>query len=326
MGSPGIFGRAFSTQTLDGHMTSSSKLQAEGLVKWYGQIIAVNNLDFATDASIVGLLGPNGAGKSTLIKLLVGQLKPSKGNISLMGHKPWCNQALLAKLGYCPEHDRFYEDMSAAEFVTVLTRFHGYSQKQATDQAQVALQRLGLDEHAQKPIRNLSHGMRQRLKLAQAIAHKPRVLILDEPLSGMDPANRSQTIELLRQEADTGTFVLVSSHVLHELEAMTDHILLLNQGRMVAQGQVSKIRELIDAHPHRIALTCDRVRDLGRELLQYEDVVRIEVERSQLVVQTRDPDACYDRIGQLATNGEYQIQSMVSLDDNLQAVFRYLVK
>jgi ABC-2 type transport system ATP-binding protein len=229
-------------------------------------------------------------------------------------------------LGYCPEHDRFYEDLTPLQFVSLLTRLHGYPADEARKLSGEALELVELTQKIDKPIRTLSHGMRQRLKVAQALAHQPGWLVLDEPLSGMDPVGRARMIRLFRKKAEEGTAVLVSSHVLHELEAMTTDILLLNKGRLLAQGQVQAIRELIDSHPHRIALQADRLRDLGRELLKYDDVVRVEVSGERIVVETRSPDTCYTRIGQLAAGGDFHVGSMVSLDDNLEAVFRYLVK
>jgi ABC-2 type transport system ATP-binding protein len=300
--------------------------QSTGLTKWFGQVIAVNDITFQSRAGIVGLLGPNGAGKSTLIKLLSGQLRPSKGEVRVSGQTPWGNRRLLSSLGYCPEHDRFYEDLTPLQFVSLLTRLHGYPADEARKLSGEALELVELTQKIDKPIRTLSHGMRQRLKVAQALAHQPGWLVLDEPLSGMDPVGRARMIRLFRKKAEEGTAVLVSSHVLHELEAMTTDILLLNKGRLLAQGQVQAIRELIDSHPHRIALQADRLRDLGRELLKYDDVVRVEVSGERIVVETRSPDTCYTRIGQLAAGGDFHVGSMVSLDDNLEAVFRYLVK
>jgi ABC-2 type transport system ATP-binding protein len=300
--------------------------QSTGLTKWFGQVIAVNDITFQSRAGIVGLLGPNGAGKSTLIKLLSGQLRPSKGEVRVSGQTPWGNRRLLSSLGYCPEHDRFYEDLTPLQFVSLLTRLHGYPADEARKLSGEALELVELTQKIDKPIRTLSHGMRQRLKVAQALANQPGWLVLDEPLSGMDPVGRARMIRLFRKKAEEGTAVLVSSHVLHELEAMTTDILLLNKGRLLAQGQVQAIRELIDSHPHRIALQADRLRDLGRELLKYDDVVRVEVSGERIVVETRSPDTCYTRIGQLAAGGDFHVGSMVSLDDNLEAVFRYLVK
>jgi ABC-2 type transport system ATP-binding protein len=300
--------------------------QATGLTKWFGQVIAVNDLTFQSRAGIVGLLGPNGAGKSTLIKLLCGQLRPSKGEVKVDGKSPWGNRRLLSSLGYCPEHDRFYEDLTPLHFVSLLTRLHGYPAEKADELARKALELVELTHKIDKPIRTLSHGMRQKLKVAQALAHEPGWLVLDEPLAGMDPVSRARMIKLFRKKAEEGTAVLVSSHVLHELEAMTEDILLVNKGRLLAQGQVQAIRELIDNHPHRISLQADRLRDLGRELLKHDDVVRVEVAGESIIVETQSPDTCYTRIGELAASGDFQVSSMVSLDDNLEAVFRYLVK
>lgn len=297
-----------------------------GVSKWFGQIIAVNDLSFESSAAVVGLLGPNGAGKSTLIKLLTGQIRPSRGLVRVFGENPWNNLKLMARLGYCPEHDRFYEDLSVSQFVTLLTRLQGYPPERAQDLAHDAIERLELGPKSDEPIRTLSHGMRQKVKLAQAIAHRPDWLLLDEPLSGLDPVSRAKVIALVRELAEAGAKILVSSHVLHELQAMTSDILLLNKGRLVAQGQVSEIRKMIDAHPHRIALSGARPRELGRELLQFEDVARVEIESGRIIIETRSPDACYSRIGELAASGDFPVDAIYSLDDNLEAVFRYLVK
>jgi ABC-2 type transport system ATP-binding protein len=307
-------------------MADVAQIEAGGLTKWFGQVIAVNDVTFENRASIVGLLGPNGAGKSTLIKLLTGQLRPSKGKIRVLGENPYDNRRLLSMLGYCPEHDRFYEDLSPFQFVLLLTRLHGIDQKQAEKLADQALEMVELTDKRNSPIRSLSHGMRQRLKVAQALAHKPKWIVLDEPLSGMDPVGRAKMIKLFREQAESGATVLVSSHVLHELEAMTSDILLINRGRLLAQGKVQGIRDLIDGHPHRIALVADKPRDLGRELLKFGDVIRVEVHDEKVVIETHTPDVCYTRIGDLAVSGDFQVNSMVSLDDNLEAVFRYLVK
>ncbi len=299
---------------------------AQGLAKWYGQVIALNDVSFEIQAPIVGLLGPNGAGKSSLIRLLTGQLRPSKGRVSVMGQAPFGNRMLLARMGYCPEHDRFYEQLTAYQFLEMLTRLYGVEAAGAARLADEALSRLDLTKQRDQVIFTLSHGMRQRLKVAQALAHQPDWLVLDEPFSGMDPIGRAKMIRLLRQQAEGGCRILLSSHVLHELEAVTSDILLLHQGRLLAKGMIQSIRRLIDEHPHRIALTAKNPRELGRELLKYEDVARVEIENDSLVVETRSPDACYDRIGELALAGGFQIKSMLSLDDNLESVFRYLVK
>ncbi len=307
-------------------MSSSATIDASGLTRWFGPVIALNDVQLSVQAPIIGLLGPNGAGKSTFIKLLVGLLKPSLGTLLLMGQQPWQNDDLAARLGYCPERHRFWNDMTALEFVQLLTRLHGFDASLSLSTAHDALSRVELEKMAMRKIKTLSHGMRQRLKLAQALAHKPEILVLDEPLTGLDPLQRSMVISLLKEEARKGVFVLVSSHVLHELEAMTRHIVMLNRGRVVAEGELEKIRELMDSHPHRIALVAKRLRALGQELLGHDDVVRVEVDDRKIVIETRRPDECYDRIGKLALDGDFQIEQMYSMDDNLEAVFKYLVE
>jgi ABC-2 type transport system ATP-binding protein len=304
----------------------TGSIAATGLSKWFGQVIALSDVTFESQAPIIGLLGPNGAGKSTFIKLLVGLIQPSQGSVRVNGQKPFCNLGLLSQLGYCPEHDRFYENLTPLEFLQFLTRLQGADFKESRRKSLEAIACVELMEKSDQPIRTLSHGMRQRLKVAQAIVHGPRFLVLDEPLSGLDPSGRSKMIKLFRDQVKLGTTILVSSHVLHEVEAMTADILLFNRGKLLAQGEVKKIRDLIDAHPHRIALVCDRLRDLGRELLRFDDVARVEIDHGRMIVETRSPDACYSRIGELGATGGFHIQSMVSLDDNLEAVFRYLVK
>jgi ABC-2 type transport system ATP-binding protein len=304
----------------------NAAIKAAGLTKWFGQVIAVNDLGFESDAPVIGLLGPNGAGKSTLMKLIVGQIRPSKGDVRVFGQTTFNNQSFLSDLGFAPEHDRFYEDLSLIEFVTILTRLHGYVQSEARKLAGLALEKVGLTEKIGQPIKTLSHGMRQRVKIAQAIAHNPKFLVLDEPLNGLDPIIKAKMIALFSELAGEGVHLLISSHVLHELEAITSDILLLNKGHMVARGEVRKIRELIDAHPHRIALTCEQPRELGCELLKLEHVIRVEIDEKKVVIETRSPDDSYQQIGQLAASDGFRITSLMSVDDNLESVFRFLVK
>jgi len=301
-------------------------LQLESVSKWYGQVIALNGIDCRSDVTILGLLGPNGAGKSSLLKLLVGLARPSRGRVRVFGQEPWRNRRLLADLGYCPEHHRLYEGLTALQFVTLLLQLNGYRAAQARQLAEAALERVELVGKRQAPLATLSHGMRQRVKLAQAVAHQPCWLALDEPLTGMDPLGRSLTIELVRQLADQGVRVIVSSHVLHELEALTSDILLLHRGQLLAQGPVARIRELIDEHPHRILLKCRQTRRLGQRLAGYQYVRRLEFDSGSLVVETDRPDEFYTLIGELAAGDDFVIEAMMSLDDNLEAVFRYLVK
>ncbi len=307
--------------------TTSPVVSAEHLSKWYGQVIGLNDVTALVPRGITGLLGPNGAGKSTFMKLMTGQLKPSKGSLTVFGEPIWGNPSAYFRIGFCPEQDRFYERMTGREWVSALVGLNGVGEAMASDMASRALDVVGLSDVADKKIAAYSKGMRQRVKLAQALAHDPELLILDEPLSGMDPLVRRKTIRLIKDWARAGKSIIVSSHVLHEIESMTSNILLINQGRILAEGNVHQIRDLIDEHPHTVFVRADRTRDLAREFLTDEQVLSLRFEDGGVVVQTARPDVFYSRLTDLAASEALgAIHEVTSPDDNLQAVFQYLVK
>jgi ABC-2 type transport system ATP-binding protein len=274
-----------------------------------------------------GLTGPNGAGKSTFMKLMTGQLKPSQGSIRVMGEPIWGNPAVYARIGFCPEQDAFYDRMTGLEWVTALVRLNGLNDADAEAAAKRALDRVDLLDAAGKKIGAYSKGMRQRVKLAQALVHDPELLILDEPLTGMDPLMRRKTIRLIKDWARAGKHIIVSSHILHEIESMTSNILLINNGRILAEGNVHQIRDLIDHHPHTVYVRGADPRALARRFLTEDDVLSMKFEKDAVVVETARPDSFYARLTELAASGEAgQIDEVQSPDDNLQAVFKYLVK
>ncbi len=300
---------------------------ADHVSKWYGQVIGLNDVSVAIPAGVTGLLGPNGAGKSTLMKLLTGQLTPSKGTIRVLGEPIWNNPRLYYRLGFCPEQDAFYDRMTGLEWVAGLVRLNGFDDREATGAAREALRRVDLLDAADKKIGGYSKGMRQRVKLAQAIVHDPELLIFDEPLAGMDPIGRRRTIRLIKEWGRAGKSIVVSSHILYEIEAMTSNILLINNGRILAEGDVHSIRDLIDEHPHTVHIRAAQPRALARDFLTRDDVLSLRLEQDALVVETSRPDAFYRHLTELAASGEAGIIAEVtSPDDNLQAVFKYLVK
>jgi ABC-2 type transport system ATP-binding protein len=306
---------------------TAALVAADHLSKWYGQVIGLNDVSVAVPHGITGLLGPNGAGKSTFMKLITGQLKPSKGSINVLGEPIWRNPALYFRIGFCPEQDSFYERMTGLEWVTALVRLNGVTDAEASAMANRALEMVELTDAANKKIGAYSKGMRQRVKMAQALAHDPELLILDEPLSGMDPIARRKTIRMIKEWGRAGRSVVVSSHILHEIESMTSNILLINQGRILAEGNVHQIRDLIDEHPHTVYIKADETRALAREFLTQDDVLSLKFEDDAVVVQTGRPDVFYARLTDLAASGELgMIHEVTSPDDNLQAVFQYLVK
>ena len=306
---------------------SEPTIKAQNLSRWYGQVIAVNDISLEIGAGVSGLLGPNGAGKSTLMKVLTGQLKPSKGEVRIFGHKVWNNAEVMRRIGLCPEQDAFYEDQSAFHFVTYLTRLHGYTVADAEKIATSTLGVVSLSERMHDPIKTYSKGMRQRTKLAQAIAHDPDVLFLDEPLTGTDPIGRRAMIDLILELGDRGKTVVVSSHVLHEVEAMTSDITLINKGRVIADGDIFQIREMIDDHPHTISIDTDKPRELAHLLIDAKDILSVVFdEEGGLKVSTRKPAECYVRIPKAALDNGIKIRRLTSPDNNLEAVFRYLTE
>ena len=307
--------------------TGAPIVVAEKVSKLYGEISGLNDVSVSVPPGVTGLLGPNGAGKSTFMKLITGQLKPSQGAITVLGQPIWDNPALYFEIGFCPEQDAFYERMTGLEWVTGLVRLNGYTEKEADDIAKAALSSVDLLEASGKKIGAYSKGMRQRVKLAQAIAHDPSLLILDEPLSGMDPLARRKTIRLIKEWARSGKSIIVSSHILHEIESMTSNILLINNGKILAEGDVHQIRDLIDEHPHTVFVRAANPRALAREFLTNADVRSLRFEAGAVVVETARPDAFYTRLTELAATAELgAIEEVTSPDDNLQAVFQYLVK
>ena len=302
-------------------------ITAEHVSKWYGQVSGLNDVILKVPPGITGLLGPNGAGKSTLMKLVTGQLKPSKGVVTVLGEPIWHNPPIFSRIGFCPEQDAFYERMTGIEWVSALVSLNGVGETAAREMSARALETVGLTDVANKRIAAYSKGMRQRVKLAQAIAHDPELLILDEPLSGMDPIVRRKMIRLIKDWGRSGKSVLVSSHILHEIESMTPNIVLINQGRILAEGNVHQIRDLIDEHPHTVYVKADDTRQLARRFLADDDVLSLRFEEGAVVVQTARPDIFYARLTELAASGELgTIHEVTSPDDNLQAVFQYLVK
>jgi ABC-2 type transport system ATP-binding protein len=302
-------------------------LECRSVSKLYGVVIGVNDLSLELEPGVHGLLGPNGAGKSTLIKLITGQLLPTEGEIRVFGENPWNNPGLLRRIGYCPEHDAFWRFLTGVQFVTTLAELSGIPSSDACERATRALARVGATGFMNRPISTYSKGMRQRTKLAQALVHEPDLLVLDEPLSGTDPVGRHELMDLILQLGAEGTSVLVSSHVMHEVQAMTSRFLLIFGGRVLAAGEVGEIRQLLYEIPHRIRITCDRPRVLARHLAGEDavDGVQTDAERGELWVTTREPRQLFVALPDLAAKTGVAIRELGSEDDSLDAVFEYLV-
>jgi len=297
----------------------------EHVAKWYGQVIGLVDADVAIGPGVTGLLGPNGAGKSTFLKLLTGQLQPSQGQVRLFGVDPFRTTRMHGRVGFLPEPDAFYEEWTGRAFVRFLTRLHGFARKEARRRADAALEQVGLGDVGSRRVRTYSKGMRQRLKLAQALAHEPDLLVLDEPLTGMDPVWRRRTMDLVRRLGESGVAVVVSSHILHEVEAMTDTFVLLYQGRVRASGSREEIRAYLSEVPHRIRIRSPRARPLAQALLEFDGVTGVRLADGGLRVETTKPDELFDRLPGLVLDGELPVEALEEEDADLDAIFGYLV-
>ena len=293
--------------------------------RWYGQVIALNDVTTCIGPGVTGLLGPNGAGKSTFLKLVAGQLKPSQGEVRLLGRPAWGTPELFHRVGLCPEQDALFESLTALQFVSALARLTGYDEMAAKRRAESALGEVDLLPAKDRRIGGFSRGMRQRVKLAQVLVHGPEVLLLDEPVSGMDPVNRRRVVDLVKRLGREGKTVLVSSHILHEVEAMTRRVLLIHNGRILAEGDVREIRDLLDEHPHTVALRARSPRALAEKVVRLPHVLSLSFgpEGEWLTVQTARPDEFYGGLHEAAV--EAGVTEMYSPDEDLESVFKYLV-
>ena len=302
-------------------------IETRNLSKWYGNVLGLSDVSLEIEPGISGLLGPNGAGKSTFFKLITGQLKPSIGKVLIKGHKVRNNWPLFSQVGYCPEQDSFYEDVTGWEFLTGLLKLFHYSPSEVETQARQALEIVELLEEKNRPVKSYSRGMRQRLKLAQAIAHNPDVIILDEPLNGLDPLGKRKVIRLIKDYKKEGRTILVSSHVLPEIEALTNNIILVHQGKILAKGDVHYIRDLIDTHPHLVSIKVKGPRELASKFIRENYVLNVNFGQTadSLLVETTNRDKFFGLLTRLVAENRMDVEEITSPDDNLQAVFDYLV-
>jgi ABC-2 type transport system ATP-binding protein len=304
-----------------------SMIELNGLSKWYGEVIGLNNVTACIGHGITGLVGPNGAGKSTLMALATGQLRPSKGTIRVLGQKVWDNPAVLSQIGYCPEGDPFWSNLTGQQFVVLLARVSGMSGRMMREAAREAIHLTGMTENAGRAIKGYSKGMRQRIKVAQALVHGPRLLILDEPFTGADPVGRHELGNLFRALAEKGVDVLISSHILHEVEALTRQILLIDHGRIVAQGDIHAVRRTLHDRPHAIRVRVDDPRRLAIQLAGLDVVTGVRITASDCVmIETPSPDQVYGRLPELLLRENMTVREIAAADESLEAVFGYLTQ
>jgi ABC-2 type transport system ATP-binding protein len=298
-------------------------LTFDRVTKFYGPVIGINNVTCRIGPGITGLLGANGAGKSTLIKLASGQLRPSQGHVRVGRHAAW-STAAKRSFGYSPDLDRFYEEMSGREFVYTMARLYGYGRREARERTELALEEVGMTDRAGRRMGGCSHGMRQRIKLAQALVHDPDLLLLDEPLNGIDPGGRREINELLSRLAERGKAVLVSTHILIDVEHLADTIVMISRGRIIATGTLAEVRNLLDDQPLVIEIVSDRARQVASLLAASSDVRSVEVRGDTLTVKTIQPARFFANVAQLVVENKFAVQRLQTLDSGAEAVFDYL--
>ncbi len=297
--------------------------------RWYGQVVALNDVSCTVNAGITALLGPNGAGKSSLLKLVTGQIRTTTGTVRVLNLSPFANPAVYKRLGYCPELESAYEEQTGRQFVTFMAALAGIPTSERSSRVAAAIEKVAMTAAADRKMGGYSKGMRQRIKVAQAIVHDPEVLILDEPLNGLDPVGRRDIGNILLELGAVGKCIVISSHILHEVEHLTRNILLLHKGRLLAQGDIYAIRALIDKHPHKVQLECEKSRQLAQTLVAMESVVSVRIDRdnrSLVEIETPTPDKFYADLPGIVDRDGLEISAFHSPDNNLEAVFNYLVQ
>lgn len=300
----------------------------DNVSKFYGEILGVNRVSLEIPSGITSLVGPNGAGKTTLMNLMTGLLRPTRGRLSVLGIPTDRPEELFRKLGYCSQFDSFPRGLTGREFISSFLMVSGFTRRQSNDLTEQALERVELLPAADRKIGAYSKGMRQRVRLAQSIAHQPSVLILDEPLNGLDPMVRAETIALFRQLAADGLHLIISSHILHEVDMMSDRVVLLNNGYVVAEGAIHGVRDEMDVeHPMQVLIRCNHPSMLAARMFQHTDVVeaRVHDDRQGLFVKTRNPDQFYLSLNEVVAQGEITVESVAPVDDNLSAVYDFLI-
>jgi ABC-2 type transport system ATP-binding protein len=299
----------------------------DNVSKFYGEVLGVNRVSLAIEPGITGLVGPNGSGKTTLFNLATGLLRPSRGSVRVLGIPTGRPEELFRLVGYATQYDSFPRGLSGRGFVTSYLRLHGYSAAEARGLAEEAIERVGLQDAAHRRVGGYSKGMRQRIRLAQAMAHRPSVLLLDEPLNGLDPMARSEMIRLFRHLAEDGLHVVVSSHILHEVDMISDTVVLLNNGYVVAEGDIQGVRSEMQSHPMKILIRCDRPARLAARVFEEDGVVeaRLVEDGAGVLVSTRDADSFYMLLNRIVVEEAFAVETVMPVDEDVQSIYRYLI-
>ena len=305
----------------------NDQLTFDNVSKFYGEVLGVNRVDLAIPPGITSLVGPNGSGKTTIMNLMTGLLRPSQGEIRILGVRPDNPERLFQHVGYCTQFDSFPRGTNGRQFLYNYLRVHGQTHAEATRLTEKAIDRVGLGDAANRRVAGYSKGMRQRIKLAQAICHEPTVLILDEPLNGLDPMARAEMIDLFREIAASGQHVVISSHILHEVDLISDEVVLMNEGYVVAEGDIQGVRTEVSGKPLQILVRCDKPSLLAAKVFEQDNVVeaRVHEDGGGLLISTKDADSFLVAFNRIVLDNDLHVQSVTPADADVHAVYQYLI-
>jgi ABC-2 type transport system ATP-binding protein len=303
-----------------------SEIVFDNVSRFYGDVLGVNRVTLTIPPGITSLVGPNGSGKTTLMNLMTGLVRPTRGEISVVGVSPQDPEKLFRVCGYSTQFDSYPRGLTGFQFIQSYLRLFGLTAADAATSAIKVIERVNLGDAAHRKIAGYSKGMRQRIRLAQAIAHDPRVLVLDEPLNGLDPLVRAETIALFRTWAAEGRHVIVSSHILHEVDTISDQVILLANGYVVAEGQIRDVRGEMREHPMQVLIRCNRANEMAARVFGADHVVeaRLHADGGGLLVKTKDADKFYRMLNHIALDG-FVMESVAPADDNVNSLYEYLI-
>jgi ABC-2 type transport system ATP-binding protein len=308
-------------------VSGGGRIVFENVSKFYGEVLGVNKVTLDLPPGVTSLVGPNGSGKTTLMNLMTGLIRPSRGRVSVLGLGHQDPEAMFRRVGYCTQFDSFPRGVSGRSFVEGWLGLHGVAHAQAARMAAEALERVGMTEAADRRVAGYSKGMRQRVRLAQALSHRPEVLVLDEPLNGLDPMARAESLALFQALGREGLHVIVSSHILHEVDRISDHVVLLSHGYVVAEGQIHGVRTEVTDHPMQILVRCPQPNLLASKLFAAPHVVEVKVhpDGNGLLVRTRDASAFHTLLNRTVLEAGIDLEAVAPADDDVNAVYQYLI-
>jgi ABC-2 type transport system ATP-binding protein len=308
-------------------MINGNRITFENVSKFYGEVLGVNRVNLSLPPGVTSLVGPNGSGKTTLMNLVTGLVRPTQGSISVLGLTPDQPEEFFRHVGYCTQFDSFPKGVTGFEFIDQSLRLRGLTGPEAGRLASEAIERLGMGDAARRRVAGYSKGMRQRMRLAQAIAHHPTVLVLDEPLNGLDPMARAESIALFEALGKEGLHVVLSSHVLHEVDKISDQVVLMSYGYVVAEGHIQGVRSEVKEHPMQILVRCTNPSLLASRLFSQDHVVEAKLNNDGkgVLVRTRDADQFYMLLNRIVVEENFSLDAVAPTDDDVNSVYQYLI-